>query len=928
MKWSKLYSGALQVPTRIGSLSKSTNIHSRNVLSSHSVSPIFHTGRTFSTTTKLCTVELSRLAKGIPKRSDTLLMGCVCYDPSVGDIWSGIKTYLNSKGVPFDFVLFTNYEAQVSSLLDGTIDMAWNGPIAHVLTEEMVCALAPEKQVVSLGMRDCDRDFQTVIAVRKGSGVQNIGDLNGKVVLTGASDSPQAHVVPVHYLRQAGVQPGEVRNFDLDMGKHGDTALGEVKVLETLAADGAQDSQEVCTAAVLSKMMWDRAVQGQIVSVDGKKLLERYELLASADVPAFDHCQFDAILNKEGAAADEASQQLEKKLHQYVDALFAMDWDDKEHRRLMQLEGITKEWAKPRQEGYDIVRKAMGVGANHRPAVNLRQTHTRAYSSGRGTHGRVHTHPHTRSYASHSRPDRVAVIGAGVAGLQTVRALRDRGIEVTAYECANNIGGVWRENYANFGIQAPKQLYEFPDFPMASAEWGEFADGVKVQSYIEEYADRFNIRDSIVLNTRVTGVEQLSDDGKSGWIVRTSTSTDTSGTAQGGKGTQGERDAEFDYLVVATGLYSGLNQYMPRIGGTPKQGMSVLHSGDFRDNGMATGKDVVVVGSGKSAIDIAVNAAHANAKSVTMLQRNPHWPTPRKIAGLIPFQYVFLSRFGTTLVSAHRGTFPGGSGKAVNALRDSVIGRNLMKPIFGIVESLFAFQLALKKGETRPSTDVVSDFYGYANVLDNEYSDLRKSGKIQVRNGEIVEYSDNPEAPLHLKDGSSLDADVVVFGTGFGRDFSFFNNTAVQKDLDIQDDGLYLYRGLLPPKVPNLAFIGNTATASNIATYGLQAEWLARKMDGKLVQTDAKTGVDLNNPPVDVMVKGVDSHKAWAREWMPKTASRASLVLLHQIHYHDLLLKDMGLSTNLKSNVLAEYMMPYEPADYKSVISKGEEQVA
>jgi ABC-type phosphate/phosphonate transport system substrate-binding protein len=63
-------------------------------------------------------------------RNETVVMGCVCYDPAIDDIWHGIKTFLTGRGVPFDYVLFTNYEMQVRSLVNGHIDAAWNGPIA------------------------------------------------------------------------------------------------------------------------------------------------------------------------------------------------------------------------------------------------------------------------------------------------------------------------------------------------------------------------------------------------------------------------------------------------------------------------------------------------------------------------------------------------------------------------------------------------------------------------------------------------------------------------------------------------------------------------------------------------------------------------------------------------------------------------------
>ena len=70
---------------------------------------------------------------------------------------------------------------------------------------------------------------------------------------------------------------------------------------------------------------------------------------------------------------------------------------------------------------------------------------------------------------------------------------------------------------------------------------------------------------------------------------------------------------------------------------------------------LRVGAPVVVVGGAKSAIDIAVDAISVGgAASSTLLYRSAHWGTPRLIAGLIPFQYVFLSRFGQLLVRYSR----------------------------------------------------------------------------------------------------------------------------------------------------------------------------------------------------------------------------------------------------------------------------------
>jgi dimethylaniline monooxygenase (N-oxide forming) len=152
----------------------------------------------------------------------------------------------------------------------------------------------------------------------------------------------------------------------------------------------------------------------------------------------------------------------------------------------------------------------------------------------------------------------------------------------------------------------------------------------------------------------------------------------------------------------------------------------------------------------------------------------------------------------------------------------------------------------------------------------------------------------------------------VIAATGFSQDYSYFSDPATVEALDIQKDGLYLYNYILPEKVPNLAFIGNVGAISNISSYGLQAEWLARHLTGGLLPSDRKLE--------EVARHEIDARKKWARSWMPESSNRGMLLLLHQTHYHDKLLKEMGMNPHRKSNPIFEYLMPYEPADYDGVM--------
>src|SRR5215510_12042378 len=130
----------------------------------------------------------------------TILLGAVAYDPKVVTIWEGIREHFRDQGVPMDFALYSNYERQVESLLAGHVDVAWNTPLAHVRVRRRT-----EGRSLSLGMRDSDRDFHAKLVVRKDSGVQSIADLAGKTLAVGSRDSTQARILPLHFLREAGV---------------------------------------------------------------------------------------------------------------------------------------------------------------------------------------------------------------------------------------------------------------------------------------------------------------------------------------------------------------------------------------------------------------------------------------------------------------------------------------------------------------------------------------------------------------------------------------------------------------------------------------------------------------------------------------------------------------------------------------------------
>lgn len=269
----------------------------------------------------------------MPTRSETLLLGAVAYAPRVVTIWEGFKQHFIRHGLPFDYILYSNYETQVEALMAGQCDIAWNSPLAWVRAERL--ARAQGTQVRVIAMRDTDCDLTSVIIVRADSPITTLAELKGKVIAVGAIDSPQATLIPFHYLRTEGLTPSidfEVQRHDLLGGKHGDHIGGERAGAQSLLAGTAD-------AACMIKGNYAAWVADGTLPAGATRVL--------AETPAYDHCNF--------TVGPGAPPPLVDHFHTL---LMAMSYDDPEVRPLMELEGL-KAWRDGRVEGYQPLEAAV-----------------------------------------------------------------------------------------------------------------------------------------------------------------------------------------------------------------------------------------------------------------------------------------------------------------------------------------------------------------------------------------------------------------------------------------------------------------------------------------------------------------------------------------------------------------------------------------
>lgn len=259
-----------------------------------------------------------------------ILVGAVLYDPKVSTIWEIIGHFFHEHGCPIDTVFYTNYALQVTALLNGHIDIAWNSPLAWLDAQRQ-----SGDSCRAIAMRDTDCDRVSHLITRSQDGLTAVQDLRGKVIAVGAQDSPQATLIPLGLLQRHGLEPGrdvQVRRFDLMVGKHGDHIGGELEAFQCLARGEA----DACALVDLNWQAWTQ---------DGTINRHEYTILATTE--PYDHCCFTVR-----ADFPRAREQ------QFVQTLFRMRYDNPTHRQMMDMEGL-KAWVPGRTSGYEALHEAV-----------------------------------------------------------------------------------------------------------------------------------------------------------------------------------------------------------------------------------------------------------------------------------------------------------------------------------------------------------------------------------------------------------------------------------------------------------------------------------------------------------------------------------------------------------------------------------------
>uniref|UniRef100_A0A8C8SE49 Flavin-containing monooxygenase n=1 Tax=Pelusios castaneus TaxID=367368 RepID=A0A8C8SE49_9SAUR len=387
---------------------------------------------------------------------------------------------------------------------------------------------------------------------------------------------------------------------------------------------------------------------------------------------------------------------------------------------------------------------------------------------------------------------RVAVIGAGVCGLSSIKCCLDEGLEPTCFEQSGDIGGLWRfEVGLNFSapdhiyksviINSSKEMMCFSDFPIP-AEFPNFMHNSKIMEYFRMYAEHFDLLKYIHFKTTVVTVAKRLDFPITGqWDVVTETE---------GK----QESAIFDGVMVCTGHHTNAHLPLDSFPGIEKFTGRYFHSRDYKSPQEFSGKRAIVIGIGNSGADLAVELSHT-AEQVFLSTRQGAWIVKRTGEDGYPSDTAYITHYMEFL----RCIVPL---SLLNYLAEKKLNANFNHEIYGLQPS---------------QHPTVSD--GLPNRI--------ISGKVLVKPN-IREFTNTGAI---FEDGTrEEDIDVVVFATGYSFSFPFLEDC-----IKVVENQVSLYKYVFPPHLekPTLVFIGLIQPLGSIMPIAeLQGRWATRVFKG------------------------------------------------------------------------------------------------
>ena len=380
------------------------------------------------------------------------------------------------------------------------------------------------------------------------------------------------------------------------------------------------------------------------------------------------------------------------------------------------------------------------------------------------------------------------MIGAGSSGIAAAKALHERGIAFDCFDRSDQVGGNWvfgnrngmSAAYRGLFINTSRERMEYSDFPM-SRRIPDFPHHTHIREYFNDYVDHFGFRERITFNAEVTHAERLADGV---WRVEVRR-----------QGAELPEVRHYDALLVANGHHWDPRWPEPPFPGADAFAGVQMHAHAYRDNDVLAGKDVVILGMGNSAMDIAVESSYV-ARHTYLAARRGAWVIPKYLGGR-PTDRKHPIFSNPRIPFAIRRVF------ITSAIKSAV----------GTMEDYGLPRPDHKLGQAHPTVS--------GRILDRiTHGTITPKPNLAALEGDRVRFAD----------ASTVHADYVIYCTGYKISFPFFD----QGFISAPDNRIALFRRVYAPGLANLFFIGLLQPLGAIMPLAeVQGQWVCDYLRGQ-----------------------------------------------------------------------------------------------
>ena len=404
----------------------------------------------------------------------------------------------------------------------------------------------------------------------------------------------------------------------------------------------------------------------------------------------------------------------------------------------------------------------------------------------------------------------VLIIGAGISGIGAAYRIHEKnpGLSYAVLERRERIGGTW-DLFRYPGIRSDSDIFtlSFPYEPWRRPEY--VADGPDIRAYLTETARKYGIAEHIRFNTRVVSADW--DSSTDTWTVQ---------TEQDGK----PKAYRGRFVFFGTGYYNYDEPYKPEFPGIDQFTGEVVHPQFWPESLDYTGKRVVVVGSGATAVSM-IPSLTEKAGHVTMLQRSPTYmlSMPRINPFVHAIRKVLPLRLGNMAARLYATTF---------TVLTYVIARKAPKFSRWLMR-------ALAKKNLPDGYPVDTHFKPRYDpwdqrlclILENDLYEAIDDGRVTVVTDHINHFD---AGGIVLRSGERIDADVIVTATGL--QLQALGGVAISIDgAEVKPQEQFVYKEHMLEDIPNMAWCVGYINAS----WTLRADLTARAVAKLLAYMDS-----------------------------------------------------------------------------------------